>query len=557
MRNYCLQCILGVLALLLSLTASQVLSAGNQSPEEEDEQILKAAKLRVDGANLLIFLRKRTLTDAKREQLVKYVRDLGSMRFAERRRASRELITIGTPALALLRQAVRDPDVEVVRRAQKCIKAIESGPGPALTAAVVRCLVRRPPAGTVKTLLAYLPFADNEVLAEEVILGLQQISQQAKTLDPALISALGDRVAARRGAAAFVIAQVGDARQSVLVHKLLKDQDFHVRLQAAHGLAARGDKRALPALIALLREGPEALAWQAEEVLTRIAGEKSPAGTAITDRAQARQQAAVAWEAWWRTHGARIDWKPMDLGLLGGVIVAELETDAIWEVSPGGKIRWQMEDLQGPYDVQVLAGGRLLIAEYLGQRVTERDRKGHVLWEKKIDDPVACRRLPSGDTFVATSGKVLQLTADGKEVFTFTLPKGQQPIYGACVAAARRAVYVACKGGLLILDTSQKPVQSRKLDTDGEVPDIQALPGGNLLATVVIGKTAKLKIIDAAGKTPKEWKTRRVSAAIRLTNGNILAASKWDRSLSMIDSATEKVIWTRHTEGRPIRLCRP
>jgi hypothetical protein len=89
------------------------------------------------------------------------------------------------------------------------------------------------------------------------------------------------------------------------------------------------------------------------------------------------------------------------------------------------------------------------------------------------------------------------------------------------------------------------------------VPDIQGLPGGNLLATVVIGKTAKLKMFDAAGKSSKEWKTRRVSSAIRLTNGNILAASKWDRSLSLIDSATEKVLWTRHTEGRPIRLCRP
>jgi HEAT repeat protein len=556
MRNLCYSWMFAGLGLLLFFPAGHWLKAAVQSDAEEDEQILKAAQVGDDGESLLAFLRKRTLTDAKREQLLKYVRDLGSKRFADRRRASRELIAAGTPALALLRQALKDPDVEVVRRATKCIKAIESGPGPGLPAAVVRSLVRRRPARAVETLLAYLPFADNEGVAEEAVVGLQQVSRKGKGLDPALISALQDHVAVRRAAAAFVVAQSGTAKQRALVHQLLKDSDYQVRLQAAHGLAAGGDKQAVPVLIALFREGPEVVAWQAEEILTRIAGEKSPAGTATADRPEARQKAAAAWESWWRDLGPRVDWKHVDLGLLGGVLVAELETDTIWEISPGGKVRWQMEDLEGPYDVQVLAGGRFLIAEYLGQRVTERDSKGTVLWEKKIDDPVACRRLANGDTFIATSRKVLQITAAGKQVFSFTLPKEHQPIYGAHVAVARRSAFLACKGGLLILDLSQKPVQSKKLDTDGEVPDIQALPGGNLLVTVVIGKTAKLKIIDAAGKSAKEWKTRAVSSATRFANGNILAASKWDRSLSLIDSATQKVIWTRRTEGRPIRVCR-
>jgi hypothetical protein len=371
-----------------------------------------------------------------------------------------------------------------------------------------------------------------------------------------LIAALQDRVAARRGAAAFVLGLTGNAEQRALVHKLLKDNDLQVRLQAAHGLAGGGDKRAVPALIALFRDGPEAVAWQAEEILARIAGEKRPAETAIAGQPETRRQAAAAWEKWWRGPGLRIDWKHVDVGLQGGVIVAELETDTIWEMSPAGKVRWQMEDLQGPYDVQVLAGGRYLIAEYLGQRITERDHKGTVLWAKKIDDPVACRRLAHGDTFMATSGKVLQITSAGKEVFSFSPPRDQQPIYAAQVVPARHSVYVACKGGLLVLDTSQKPVPSKKMDIDGEVVDIQSLPGGNLLATVVIGKTAKLKIIDAAGKSASAWTTRAFSAATRLANGNLLAASKWDRSLSLIDSATTKVIWTRHTEGRPIRVCR-
>src|SRR5262249_46195474 len=149
-------CVLVSFALVLLFQASHLLGAGDESAEEEDEHILKAAKLNGDSENLLNFLRKRTITDAKREQLEQYVRDLGSTRVAERRRASRELIAVGSPALAFLRKAVKNPDVEVSRRAQKCLKAIESGPGPALPAAVVRTLVRRPPNRAAATLLGYL-----------------------------------------------------------------------------------------------------------------------------------------------------------------------------------------------------------------------------------------------------------------------------------------------------------------------------------------------------------------------------------------------------------------
>jgi HEAT repeat protein len=544
-----------LLALVIVLPTRNPVRAADSNEDEDDKEILEKAKLGSDGPSLLEFLRKRTLTDEKHAQLRQYIRDLGSKRFAERRRASRELVAIGTPALPLLRQAVKDTDVEVARRAQKCLKSIQSGPGPELPAAVVRLLVRRPPPKTVETLLAYLPFADNEVVAEEVFLGLHSVNRRDKQVAPALIAGLHDQLPVRRGVAAYVVGKVGDAKQRAQVCNLLKDADLQVRFQAAYGLAAGGDKRAVPVLLNLLREGPDTLAWQAEEVLFRIAGEKSPAVAAVGDRNTSREKIAAAWETWWRDQGPKLDWKRIEVGLLGGVIVAELETDTIWEVSPGGKIRWQMDDIQGPYDVQVLSGGRFLIAEYLGQRVTERDRKGTVLWEKEIDDPVACRRLPNGNTFIATSRSVLEIAPGGKEVYACTLPKEQQPVYGAHVVPGSHSVFLASKEGMLVLDTTQKG-PAKKIDLGGEVSDVQGLSGGQLLITVVIGKTTKLKRIDAAGKQLEEWTTHGVSCATRLTNGNLLAGSKLGRTLCLLDSKSSAVIWKKRTEGRPIRLCR-
>src|SRR5438128_2544271 len=75
---------------------------------------------------------------------------------------------IGLPAVGLLRQAERDPDVEIVRRAERCLQRIEKVPSTALSAAAARLVARRPPEGAAEVLLNYLPLADDETVADEV-----------------------------------------------------------------------------------------------------------------------------------------------------------------------------------------------------------------------------------------------------------------------------------------------------------------------------------------------------------------------------------------------------
>jgi len=71
---------------------------------------------------------------------------------------------------------------------------------------------------------------------------------------------------------------------------------------------------------------------------------------------EVRRRAAAAWETWWRAQAKNIEWKQVEVGQLGGALVAELETEMVWEAGPGGKTRWEVDDLRGPYDVRALAG---------------------------------------------------------------------------------------------------------------------------------------------------------------------------------------------------------
>jgi hypothetical protein len=546
-----------LLVFLAALAALRLATApaARASAEDDDRKTLADAQVETDGPALLEFLRHRSLTDERREQLEQQIRDLGSKKFAVRQRATRKLIAQGTAALPFLRQALTNPDVEVVTRAKKCIKAIQRGPGPAVPLAAVRQLVRLHPARTVETFLLYLPFAEDEAVAEEVVQGLYRLSREAKKIDPALTAALRDKVAARRGAAAYVTARVGDAKERAAVRRLLGDLSLAVRFQAAHGLLSARDKSAVPVLIDLLKQAPRPLVWQAEELLGRVAGDKRPRAPVGTGATGERKKACAAWEGWWKTQGARIDWKTIDVGMLGGTLVAELETETVWEAGPGGKVRWEIEDLQGPYDAQRLGGGHILVAEYTGQRVTERDAKGKVVWKKEIDDPVCCRRGPSGNTFIATVRGVVEVKPDGKEAYAYTLTKQEQPVQAAYKAWNTGTVYIACQAGLLVLDTTAKKLAAKRLPVDGELRDIQGLANGNLLVTFGFMRRSGIRELDPAGKVIREFKVKRASSATQLANGHFVVASSSDRRLVELDGSG-KPVWQKATVGRPIRVRR-
>ena len=264
--------------LLLALLPSITLAAAADSPERlsAEENILRDAGVKPWTATAC-WRSSAAARSAirRRKQIGELIRRLGADDFDERENALAALRKIGGRAMPLVRAAMHDSDAEVARRAERFLKEVEPPP-PLPAVAAARLLARRGPADAVPVLLDYLPFAGDEAVEDEVRAALAALTPDGKA-DPALAAALDDPLPVKRAAAAYVLARKGDKGQQAAVRKRLTDADARVRWQAAAGLLAGHDRAAVPALTALLADGPFDTAWRAEEVLRRLAGDKAPA----------------------------------------------------------------------------------------------------------------------------------------------------------------------------------------------------------------------------------------------------------------------------------------
>lgn len=172
-----------------------------------DEQLLRAAKLGVDGPALLEYFRKLAGTGVDRERLLALIKQLGDEVFDAREKASAELVTLGALAVPFLKEALKDADIEVARRAERCLQQIEKdpqnkGPDPALPAAAARLLAARKPAGSAEVLLTFLLRSVDDTVTREVRAALAAVALPDGQPDQALVKALDDKDPRRRAAAA-------------------------------------------------------------------------------------------------------------------------------------------------------------------------------------------------------------------------------------------------------------------------------------------------------------------------------------------------------------------
>jgi hypothetical protein len=555
----------GLLLLSLALAPGDLRpphAAAADAARAADEAFLREAGLKTDGAALLEFFRKRTPTEADQARLAAAVRRLGDNAYPVREKASNDLIGAGRSALPFLRPALNDRDLEIARRARRAIDAIESGTTTALALAATRLLAERRPAGASKALLDYLPFADNDSIEDEIFFALTALGARADKPDPAVIATLKDARALKRSAAALVLGRAPQAEYRALVLPLLHDPDPRVRFRAAQGLVAGKEKEAVSVLIALLGDAPLALAWQAEEILCLLAGEKAPQVTVGAGSDAERAKCRGAWAAWWRERGPSLDLARLDLDKrsLGLTLLIVYDGYAngqgrVWEFGADRKPRWAIDaGVQGPIDGQVLPGNRLLLAEYNTQRVTERDFQGRTLWEYRVGgNPVACQRLPNGNTFIATLSTVMEVTPARKEVYSYTTQQNQ-------VTFARKLrnghiYYVASNGLLTEMDEKGRPVKSIRVGArNTEWLTFEPLPGGRFL--VPRQSENKLVEFDQDGK-----QLRAVAvpvppySAARLPNGNTVVCSMNQSTVFEVDHAG-RVIWREQLQGRPFRIAR-
>jgi len=530
----------------------------------EDRKILKDGGVESDAAGLLAFIRKRTLSPEDRKELARMVEQLDSAVFTERQEATKKLILTGTPALSYLRPALEGSGLELRRRIEYCIKDIEKGPGPMVPITAAKLLARRAPAEASKVLIDYLPFADDAIVEEEVLNAIARLAVQEAEVPAALVATLKEEDAARRAGAALVLALVGTKDHCDKVKALLNDASPVVRFRAAQGMLAAKERAAVPVLLALLGEGPAAIALQAEDLLRLLASDRAPAASVRGAAAEARKKAHEDWVAWHRDHGDKVDLTIAfrERPHLGLTLVSELgggrggRNQRVWEYGRDGKARWTINDLVNPIDAHMLPGNRVLVADYNGNKVVERDlASGKNVWEHPTTGiAVSCQRLPNGNTFIATYNTgYLEVTPEKKQVYA------HNPVanFGGMVNAIKlRNGNIACmtaNGQFIELDANAKQVHMQMIDQNGGWNGIEELPGNHLL--LAIQSPGSVIELDASRKKVGEWKAAGAVHAIRLPGGNLLVACGNNQKVVELDRKGV-VVSEQATTGRPFHVRR-
>jgi HEAT repeat protein len=526
-----------------------------------DLAILKNAAVKSDVPALLNLFKKRTLLDRDRETVHACIRRLGSETYRLREQAMGELIRRGPAIVPMLREATKDTDLEIARRSEQCLARIQDRDVPVnVLPAAARLLTARKPAGAVDIMLAYVPYADNDKTLDEARVFLTLLAKEDNKSRPALVAGLSNALPARRAAAGEALCRAGLEDTKANIRNLLADPDAFVRMRVALALAYAGEKDAVPVLIDTLPRLTLVQAWQAEDLLLRLAEDRSPPTVAVGTDETTRGKCRDAWQAWWKEHAttanlARLRETPQPYGY---TLVVLLDIGQILELGPTNQTRWRIDNLIFPLDVQVLPGDRVLVAEYYGKRVTERNFKGQVLWEKEIagpTGPLMAQRLPGGNTFIATEHQAIEIDRAGKEIFSFSLTRDER-IMKAIKLANGEIACLTTDSRVVRFDTAGKEIHSYPVSLGKQLfgGRIYMLSGGSVL----IPHYAENKVVeyDAVGKAVWEITVDEPVAAVRLPNGNTLVTTMNPQRGAVEFDRNGHEVWTYRSTSRVTRALR-
>ena len=503
------------------------------------------------------------MADDERDQALALIHKLNDSSVEVREKAFTELVGMGPRVAPLLRQAEGDPNTRIGSLTVKCLQLIEKGTPNPLPKAAGRMLALRAPAGAVAALLAYLPYADTEESARQLRDTLSVLAVNEADAVPALVKALNDKIGVRRGAAAAALCRRGAGANLPAVKRLFKDADPEVRLYAALGvLTGARDKDAVPVLIDLLATLPADHLWEAEDMLTLLAGDKAPSVSTTGDN-DAREKARQAWTTWWINHRDSVDLAKLNPGEkreLGYLLVVENRTPGqpfgrVLELDSAGRVRWTIEKLVGPQDAQMVGGNRVLIIDNNGQRVSERETAtGRIIWEKPVNSAFRVQRLANGNTFVACRNMLVEFDRAGKEVlnqrrFNEYLLDAKKLRDGQIVTLNNQGAYVRTDATGKAVKSFVAPFAARFGINGGEI-----LPHDRVL--IASANRGKVHEYDANGKMLMEAAVPIATNFFRLSNGHTLVTCQNQTRVVELDRTGKIINEMKDLKYRPWRVSR-
>jgi HEAT repeat protein len=538
--------------------------AGNDATSRRLRRDAWAAWWRgMDDAALLDEFTTRTMTDEERDQALALIQKLDDASTEVREKAFAELVGMGQRVTSFLRQAALNPNGRVESLAGKCLQLIEKDSPNPLPAAAGRMLALRAPDGAVAALLAYLPYADNEASTKQLRDILSALALHEAGAVPVLVKALDEKIGVRRGAAAVALCQRGAGVNLPAVKKLFKDSDLEVRLTTALGvLTAARDKDAVPVLIDLVARLPADRVWEAEEMLTLLAGDKAPSASVSGDAA-AREKARETWAAWWTNNSDSVDLaklNPSEARELGYLLIIENQkagkpSGHVLELDGARRVRWTVENVFDAQDAQVVGGNRVLIIDNNGQRVSERETAtGKILWEKPVNAGFRVQRLANGNTFVACRNMLVEFDRAGKEVLNLQRPN--EYILDAKKLRDGQIATLTNQGAYLRADAAGKEAKAFQVPFDPNfgIGVAEVLPNDHVL--IASPNTGKVHEYDAAGKMVMEAAVPLAGNFFRLSNGHTLVTCQNQAHIVELDKTGKVVNEMKDLPYRPWRVSR-
>jgi hypothetical protein len=523
------------------------------SEREAYEAILREQRLPTSGAHLLQILRDRPPSPDTIDQVAKHVARLRAANYTDRLKATKALVKLG-PVVRPLLENMRcegGADAETAGRLREVLDHFPADQEFAATAAAARLIARDRPEQSLTVLLDFVPYATNEQVRQPVQLAINAVALAEKK---ALVAELKNTNPAKRAAVGEALLRAGVPLAKDQFAPLLADDHPLVRYQIGMALVEKNDKAGLPLLIQSIADSPADRAECALELLYRAAGEHAPA--IYYEGKSNAADVSAQWQKWQQKYAADLDLaKQLARTELGFTVISTTMLpgakaggkNKVFELGPDKAVRWEFDVSRNVLDVHVIGPNRLLLAEYFDRRVAERDFKGNILREIPATLPLACQRLPNGDTFIVTRQQLRTVDRDGKDVFSWA------PNPGTIITAQRQRngqIAVVTMGRCLLLDPQGRELKSFTLG--GAVytlgGSIEVLANGRIL--VPLYNLNMIVEFDWTGNKLWQANVNRPTAVHRIGNGNTLVTAAFGSKVIEIDRDGQEV-WSYQTDGRP------
>jgi HEAT repeat protein len=393
-----------------------------------------------------------------------------------------------------------------------------------VTPALIRLITLVRPANAIEIILAYIPSCNDDNIQDLLgeCLGLYLNDQN--TPPPALIAASTSSIEEIRTFAGRVLAQSPNEIAQKTCTTLLSDSSVRVRFEVARESIKNQNKSAIPVLIEMMTKVPAEKAEAIDQTLRAIAKDKSP------ESKNDSKVDAAAWNTWWQKEGTQLVLTPgfKNQEALKNFLVVESfnqekKSGRVFLVTPSGKTLWEITNLSNPTDALLLPNNKILITEQGANRITERDTKGNISWEKSVTNPFHSQRLSNGNIFIASRNKIVEVGRNGNEIFSFSYPN--ETILAACKTRTNEYALLSYNGVFLKLDSKGNEVSKSRIP----FPTNFGINGGaitqNDRVLVSIPTLNKIMEFNFSGQSTWESTITMPGIPTKLLNGNVVAPS--------------------------------